>query len=383
MNIGFDSKRIYENRSGLGNYGRTLVGLMAHNYTQHKFTLFAPSQTALFDGSSYANIELITPAGLMGRSFPAFWRRRWMVEDIRNSGVDIFHGLSNELPSGIERIRIKKVVTVHDIIYERFPDTYHWDERIVNRRKVKRACEVADVIIAMSTQTKNDLIDLYNVPCEKIVVCHQSCNPAFQEKTDSYALQKIKMKYHLPDNYFLFVSAITKRKNLITLCRAMSLLTGNSAIPLVVIGNGKKEKEEARRYMKDSGIEQLLIFLNEESVSGDGNFSSGTDLPAIFQQATALIYPSLYEGFGLPVLEALWSGLPVICSDSSSLPEVGGDAALYFSPLDHVTLARHMTDIWVDRKKADEMRIKGYDQARFFAPEQYATRMMQVYQKLL
>lgn len=242
---------------------------------------------------------------------------------------------------------------------------------------------MADLIIAMSNHTKNDLIDLYSVPGEKIVVCYQSCNPLFQEKIGLDDLKNTKNKYRLPDHYFLFVSAITKRKNLITLCRAMSLLTGNSAIPLVVIGKGKKEKDEARRYMKDNGMEQRLIFLNDGSYSGDGTFSYGTDLPAIFQQATALIYPSLYEGFGLPVLEALWSGLPVICSDTSSLPEVAGDAALYFSPLDHVMLAGHMTTVMENRQKTEEMRTKGYIQALIFAPERYAARMMQIYQMVV
>lgn len=383
MNIGFDGKRAFQNETGLGNYSRSLISILARYYPLNKYTLFAPKRTKLLDLTTFSNIHVITPEKFPGKNFPTFWRSRWMTKDIATSGVDIFHGISNELPSGIEKIAVKKIVTVHDIIYERFPETYHLDERFVHRKKIKKACNAADTIIAISQQTKNDLIEFYKVPNEKIVVCYQSCNPIFQKKIEAEDLLHIKKKYNLPDAYFLFVSSITKRKNIITLCRAMATLKTKTAIPLVVIGNGKKEKQEAKDFMAANNIANRLIFLNDLPQAKEHSFISGADFPAIYQQASALVYPSIFEGFGLPILEALWSGLPVICSNTSSLPEAGGEAALYFSSLDHEALAEHMQTVVKNPNIANEMRKKGFEHAQNFATERYADNLIQIYKSVL
>ena len=154
-------------------------------------------------------------------------------------------------------------------------------------------------------------------------------------------------------------------------------------IPLVVIGNGKKEKEDAKQFLHTNGIIESVIFLNEMPVANDDNFTSASDFPAIYQQALALIYPSIFEGFGLPLLEALWSGLPIISSNTSSLPEVAGDAALYFSPLDVDALAAHLFSIANNPELVIELREKGFVQAQKFTPKIYAENIMNIYQQLL
>ncbi|MEO5892503.1 MAG: glycosyltransferase family 1 protein [Ferruginibacter sp.] len=383
MNIGYDGKRAFQNKTGLGNYIRSLIAVLTGHYPQHHYTLFSPTQTDLFDPGTFNNVHAIFPETFAGKKFPGWWRRNRIVREIENAGMDIYHGVSNELPRHIERANVKTVVTIHDIIFERFPETYHFDERFIYRWKIKRACKIADAIIAISQQTKDDLVNLYGVDAKKITICYQSCNPIFQEPVTVAYKSIVKKRYNLPARYFLFVSSIAPRKNLLAICKAMVLLKDKLNIPLVVIGNGKKEKEEARTLMTGSGIGDRLLLLNEMPVSKESAFTTATDFPAIYQQALALIYPSIFEGFGAPLLEALVSGLPVISSNTSSLPEVAGDAALYFSPADHELLATHMLNIATDPQLVAELSAKGFQQAAHFTTAKYADSIMSVYKNVM
>ena len=383
MIIGYDGKRAFQNKTGLGNYSRSLVTILSANFTENRYILFAPKRTGVFDIDGIENIETRCPQTAFYKRFPALWRRGGMIKEIKGAGVNIYHGLSNELPHGIKNTGVKTIVTIHDLIFERFPETYNFDERYTHRWKIKRACKVADVVIAISKQTRDDLVNLYGIKAEKIFTCYQSCNPIFEKQILEKEKAAVKKKYRLPDKYFLFVSSVTKRKNLLAVCGAMILLKDKTVIPLVVIGDGKKEKAEVKQLMKLNGMEDQLIFLNELPAAKESRFTTGEDFPAIYQQALALVYPSIFEGFGLPVLEALWSGLPVICSNTSSLPEVAGDAALYFAPDDFAMLATHIMNIASNDALVAALQAKGFRQAQKFTNEKYAYDMMNIYKKTL
>ncbi len=383
MHIGFDGKRAYQNKTGLGNYIRSLLAILTEHYPQHQYTLFAPEQTSLFNTGRFKNVDAIFPESFAGKQFPGWWRRAGMMKQAANAGLDLYHGVSNELPVKFYKTGIKSVVTIHDIIYERFPETYNFDERYVHRFKIKQACRDADAIITISKQTREDLIHFYNVPENKIFVSYQSCNPIFQQTVDEAYKQIVKKRYQLPDQYFLFVSSIAPRKNLIAVCKAMAVLKDKIAIPLVVIGNGKKEKEDCKKFMYQNGLSSRLILLNETEAAKGADFTTAKDFPAIYQQALALVYPSIFEGFGAPLLEALWSGLPVISSNTSSLPEVGGDAALYFSPHNYEELAQHMLSVASNNTLVENLRGKGFQQAQHFTTRQYADSIMDIYNKLV
>ena len=247
MIIGYDGKRAFQNKTGLGNYSRSLLSILNRYFPALQYTLFAPKKTNLFDINSYINFRTIQPQNFFYKKLPALWRRIGIVKQIDLANLDIYHGLSNELPRGIEKLNIKTVVTIHDLIFERFPKTYHFDERYTHRWKIKRACKIADAVIAISEQTKNDLIDFYKVSPQKITVCYQSCNPIFEKKISEIEKNNVKKKYQLPDQFFLFVSSITARKNLIAVCRAMIILKDIVNIPLVIIGDGKIEKDEVKQ----------------------------------------------------------------------------------------------------------------------------------------
>ncbi len=382
MKIGYDGKRAFQNNTGLGNYTRSLIASLAKEFPEHQYTLFAARQTDLFDVKQFPNIQVKGPQNNFDKQFPGWWRRSSIIKNIEAEGMNIFHGVSNELPRRIDKISTKTVITVHDLIFERYPETYHFDERYTHRWKMKNSCRIADAVIATSKQTKEDLINYYKIPEEKIFVCYQNCNPIFEKKISGEEKALVKKRYQLPDRFFLFVSSITKRKNLIAICKALLVLKDKMTIPLVVIGDGKKEKEYVKRYLHANGLEKQLIFLNELPQARESGFVKSIDFPAIYQQALALVYPSCFEGFGIPLLEALWSRLPVISSNSSSLPEVAGDAALYFSPDDTEILAGQMYRIASDTEFADHLKSKGFAQAGQFTAQQHAQKVMDVYLKI-
>lgn len=384
MRIGFDAKRVFQNNTGLGNYSRTLINSLAKYFPANEYFLFAPKQTSLYTPIEENKIKIITPSNWLHKKIKSLWRRRWAVKDLKENNIEIYHGLSHLVPNGIKDTNIPAVVTIHDLIFERYPHQYSFIDRINYRTQFKNACHQSNKIIAISEQTKTDLIEFYKVPSDKIDVCYQSCNPIFRVKTTEVQKDSVRKLYQLPAKYFLFVGSIIERKNLLIICKAFLLLKGKLDIPLVVIGNGKKYKEEIKNFVRSNNIEKKVIFMSDnEEAKTNISFKNSEDFPAIYQQAVALIYPSIFEGFGIPILEALCSGLPVISSNASCLPEAGCDAALYFNPADEKELAKLMLQVSTDDVLRQQMINKGFNQAQKFTEEKCAKSVMDVYKKVL
>ncbi|MFZ1784298.1 MAG: glycosyltransferase family 1 protein [Ferruginibacter sp.] len=380
MKIGFDAKRAYQNPTGLGHYSRTLISSLARFYPEHEYYLFAPTIKPGFDTSGFNNIQAISPQHFPGRLFKNLWRSNWVKKDLQQQGIELYHGLSHEIPVGIAKTGIKSVVTIHDLIFERYPEQYHPIDRFIYRYKFTYACRHADKIIAVSEQTRQDIIDYYKIPEEKITVCYQSCNPAFAELVTDDKKEAVRQRYNLPPDYFLYVGSIIERKNLLQLCRALTLL--DSPLPLVVIGDGGAYKQKVKDYIAENGLTENVIFLSEHAEARSAGFRLSTDFPAIYQLATAMIYPSMFEGFGIPVLEALYSRLPVITSNLSCMPETGGDAALYINPNHPEEIAAAMKRVSTDTELRKQMIEKGMVHAEKFSPKNTAETVMKLYQSL-
>ncbi|MCW3115344.1 MAG: glycosyl transferase, group 1 family protein [Segetibacter sp.] len=383
MKIAFDAKRAYQNSTGLGHYSRTLISSLATNYPENQYFLCAPKLTGKFDITEFGNVTNITPSGIVSKKLKSLWRSNLVKKDLTEKHVDLYHGLSHEIPLGIQATPIRSVVTIHDLIFERYPQQYNPIDVQIYRQKFKYACKNANQIIAISNQTKEDIIGFYKILPEKISVCYQSCNPIFSNEVVIEEKNKIRAQYDLPELFFLYVGSIIERKNLLNICKALHELKGISGAKLVVIGEGDTYKKQVKDYVFENNLSHQVIFLSEtEAAKKSEGFQSGSDFPAIYQLSQALIYPSIFEGFGIPVLEALCSKTPVITSNVSCLPETGGDAAYYVDPNSPEQIAEGMLRILHDKKLTEEMKAKGWAHAQNFTPAKCAAQVMEVYLRL-
>ena len=373
MRIGFDAKRAFLNNTGLGNYSRDTIRLLAHFYADNKYFLYTPKEkenSCLAFLKNRKNISIRTPQSLINKALKSYWRSKSIVRDLFTNKIDIYHGLSHELPLGIEKTNIKTVVTIHDLIFIRYPNLFRTIDRKIYYKKFKSACHRADKIIAVSQQTKQDIIDFFDIPEEKIEVVYQGCNLIFQDKIASNKQKETQEKYNLPKNYLLYVGSIEERKNLLTLLKVLKELPNQK---LVVIGNGKGYKIKCLRFIAKHNLSDRIIFLSELHLE---------EMASIYQNAQILIYPSIFEGFGIPILEALFSKTPVITSKEGCFSEAGGAHSKYINPLsvDEMKAAilaiQHSTDL------QQEMQTKGLEHAKNFTDDKIAKNLMEVYMSL-
>jgi glycosyltransferase involved in cell wall biosynthesis len=380
MKIAFEAKRAYTNGTGLGHYSRTLLSSLATYYPEHAYYLCTPKVTDRYNAGAFPNMQVVTPQSFPGSLFTAAWRSSWVKKDLQRLGIDLYHGLSHEIPMGIQHTRIKSVVTIHDLIFERYPKQFNPIDVKIYRKKFSYACANADKVIAISQQTKEDIMSFYHTPADKIEVCYQSCNPAFAATVSEAEKQRIHAVYQLPERFYLYVGSIIERKNLLTICKALKLLQGPHAIPLVVIGEGDDYKKQVQQYIQEQGLQQQVLFLSDVPAIKDlPSFRSAADFPAIYQQAICMIYPSIFEGFGIPVLEALFSRIPVITSNISCLPEAGGEGAWYVDPYDAAQMAEAMQQIAENETIRNNLAHKGLQHAQNFTADKCAAAVMQVY----
>jgi len=323
MRIGFDAKRAFANKTGLGNYSRfVLSSLLAHEQ-KDEYLAYTPKNTRnLFPDFPKENI--FQPQSFLNKKLSALWRYSSITRQLRKDRIDIFHGLSNEIPQGLANTGISSVVTIHDLIFEKLPSHYSAIDRAIYRYKFKSACERADSIIAISEQTKRDLMDLYHVDQQKIEVIYQDCNVIFKKEIDTKKRKEIKNAYGIDGPFVLCVGTIEERKNQLRLAEAFSRLK-NKDFKLVLVGKATTYTEKIREFISKNGLENRILILT--NVPTD-------HLPSLYQEATIFAYISVYEGFGIPILEALNSGTPVMAAKGSCLEEAGGPGGLYADPLD-------------------------------------------------
>ena len=369
LKIGFDAKRAFYNHRGLGNYSRETIRIMNEQAGQNDYLLFTPKTKNAIQFPLGPTCRIVKPSGLWDTSFSSAWRTFGQCKEIKAEQLDIYHGLSHELPYGIEKIKVRTVVTMHDVIFLKNPELYPFFDRYTFRKKYSRACAIADKIVAISQQTKNDIIEYLPVDEQKIVVVYQGCNPVFKKSIPEETKQSVIRKYNLPDNYLLIVGAIERRKNHELILKALHV--GKLDIPLVIIGRPSAYKNELIRLISQYHLENKVIFLYPVET---------TELPAIYQSATLFVYPSLYEGFGIPILEALTSCVPVITSKGSCLEETGGDATCYVSPDDPEELADAIRRITENNEITAQMIAKGQTHSLLFSDENIAQALLAIYE---
>ena len=374
MNIGFDAKRLYNNRSGLGNYSRTLVGQLAGEHPDDRYLLYTPKVGIEVDFASAPNVRTVLPGGLW-RAGGSLWRTYAVAGAARREGLDIFHGLSHELPVGIERTGVRSVVTIHDLIFMRHPEYFPAVDRWIYGRKVRYATRVADAIVAISRQTRQDLIDLLGVPEEKIHVVYQSVAPAYRPGADACGADGRDDRLEglgLPPDFILCVGTIEARKNQMALAAALQALPREVHLVLV----GRRSGSYGKRlddFLTRSGLSDRVHFLPGVS---------SARLAALYRRCRFVAYPSFYEGFGLPIVEALGSGKAVLTSQGGCFSEAGGPGALYVSPHDVQAVAEAMRTLWDDASLRSRLAGEGAAYIRRFSDAGTSQRMYDLYRKL-
>ncbi|KFC20046.1 glycosyltransferase family 4 protein [Chryseobacterium sp. FH1] len=363
MKIAYDAKRIFSSVSGLGNYSRDLLRVLSKVFPENQYILISKKSSekgkAILELPNVSHVK--TSKGTLSRQFK-------MGIDAQNLGADIFHGLSGELPLKWNKKPIKKIVTIHDLIFERFPEYYSWIDRKIHFWKFKKAAVSADKIIAISEQTKQDIIHYLKVTESKIEVVYQGCHASFKEKQSEEILNQIKAKFQLPEKFILNVGTIEPRKNLLNIVKALK----DSKIPLVVVGSKKSKyfKLIEKEIQKNKIEVQFLTGVSMEELAG------------LYKLAEIFIYPSFFEGFGIPVIEALYSGTVVITSNKSCLPEAGGPDSVYINPENVADIKSKINFLWNNEPERKRRAEKGLEFVQKFNDEVIAKDMMKVYENL-
>ena len=349
--IGYDAKRYFHNKTGLGNYSRTLVQAVKEQRPE--------VEAMLYDSKSFERTFRL------GRKAAA-------------EGCLLFHGLSNELPRDIKKAGIPSVVTMHDVAWRTFPDMYTVFDRRIYDIKYGWSARNATHVVCISQSTKRDVMRFYGVPEERISVIYQPVQQLFYTPTTDEEARRIcnrTLPYTKGRESILTVGSINSRKNLMGMVQALEGLPATERPLLVVVGNGREYRTRVERYIDSHGL--------RNSVRIETGIHDARTLQALYTRARCLMYPSFYEGFGLPVVEASLQGCPVITSNVSSLPEAAGPAAIQVEP----TAVSQMTNALRRLLASDkECRERGEAARQYcmehFAPERLTRQMLALYDSL-
>ena len=368
--IGYDAKRIVRNGTGLGSYGRTLVNDLAPIMPDTTLRLYAPDagrDDLRCQVQPRENVRFCYPRHLHFRLQRDWWRMKGVVKGLRRDGVELYHGLSGELPEGLSAAGIPGVVTVHDLIFLRHPEFYPALDAFFYKLKFRKMLREATRIIAISACTKRDILYYGDFPEDRIDLVYQSCSTRFSQPVSPSLLVEARRKYRLPQRYVLNVGTVEVRKNILLGIRAMAKLPAD--LHLVIVGRQTKYQKQL-----DAEIRKLGLGNRIHCLQGVPN----TLLPAVYRQAEAFIYPSRYEGFGVPVIEAIQSGLPVVAATGSCLEEAGGPDSLYVDPDDADGAAAAVLSAMENRTGMVE-RSRHY--VRRFENQDVASQVLEVYGK--
>lgn len=374
LTIGYDAKRAVSNGTGLGNYCRTLLNDLGTIDTTDSFRLYVPDlgrDDLRSQLDMPRNMSFVTPANKLVKPLRSLWRIKGIVNDLKRNGVDIYHGLTGELPLGLSEAGIKSVVTIHDLIFMRHPEYYSPIDVAIYKWKFRNAIRQANRIIAISECTRRDIMELGEIDDSRIDVVYQSCDTRFRQQVSPEQKQDVRARYSLPKRYVLFVGTIEERKNALLAAQALPYLSDD--IHLVLVGRQTAYAKTIFSFARQNGLANRIHMLSGVPTS---------DLYAIYQQAECFVYPSRYEGFGIPVIEAIQSRLPVIACTGSCLEEAGGPDNVYVDPDEPQEMAMAIKSITDNPDAARQIVTRSLDYIRRFENGNVAQEMLNVYRSL-
>ncbi|MCC7359401.1 MAG: glycosyltransferase family 4 protein [Anaerolineales bacterium] len=376
MNITLDLSPAVHRHAGLGRYASELLTALLAVAPEHAYSAvyYAPQ------GAERPAPPLDRLPAQTLHLGPKPWRMSVLLADYLGVNMDrwvhageVFHATDHLLP---RFKRSRTVFTIHDLIYLFYPQ-YHlplnrWYLKLMLPRFLRRA----DAVIAVSEHTRRDVMRHMRIPEEKITVIYEGANPAYRPLRDPAAVAAVRARYHLPERYLLFFSTIEPRKNLAALLGAYhALLAQPGDWPhLVVAGRKGWLYEPIFARVRELGLEARVTFTD---------WVAEADAPALLNGAELFVYPSFYEGFGLPPLEAMACGVPVVASTAASIPEIVGDAGLLVPPTDEAALMEAMQAALTDAQLRTHMRARGLARARTFTWEAAARATLKVYAQVI
>lgn len=378
MRIAFDGTRAVTHREGLGNYGRFVIKALASHYPDCQMDVYLPytvgDELLVCSIADLPNVSLHRPSNFIYKYLPWLWSQIGIPSAVQKSGADIFHGLSNILPWRAKSMGCKTVVTIHDLIFVSFPESYTWLQRHRFNVTNSRSCRKADKILAVSEFTAREIVRYYFIPRDRISVIYQGCDSVFREPCSEGFRNLVRHHFRLPERYILTVGTLHERKNAELIVRTLPELDDD--VELVMVGRKKKYAEKVIAAAAECGVMSRIHILDNVSHK---------ELPAICQMAEVFVFPSKMEGSGIPVLEAMNSRIPVLTATGSSLEEAGGDAAAYVDPEDSEAFATKLKEILSSPSLRETMVRRGTVQASSekFSEGFIARSLMGVYQDLI
>ncbi|MBR5323448.1 MAG: glycosyltransferase family 4 protein [Muribaculaceae bacterium] len=373
MIIGFDGKRAVANFTGLGNYSRFIIGALNKKFRNETYKIFAPKPKNNREFSELLgdNTSDLYPKNKIAKLLPSVWRSKGILKDLKKEKIEIFHGLSGELPFGISKTGIKSVVTIHDLIFRHYPQYYKTIDRTIYDYKFRRACKEADKIIAVSDCTKRDIISYYNIPEDKIVTVYQGCHPNFNATPNEALIEEVRKTYNLPKRYIACVGTIEERKNLLLVAKAMTYLPED--IYLIAVGRKTPYAKEVEDFCTQNGLTERVRIIEGVPFKF---------LPSIYHAAELFTYTSRFEGFGIPIVEAISAGLTGVAATGSCLEEAGGDGVVYVNPDSIEECAEALNKLLTDNTYKQNLITKGKEHIKKFSPDTIAEEVMKVYKEI-
>lgn len=374
MTIYIDVSAAIHQQAGLARYARSLArALLTHHGQEHKFGLFYNRARRDKGLPDLKGIPTRTVRSGYKPWRMAVWlgQRIGVAFDRLLPDAELFHATEHLL---MPLRGVPTVLTVHDLIYHLFP-VYH---KRLNRRYLNTAMPLfvrrANALITVSESSKRDLMRIYGVPGEKITVIYEAAAPDFRPAPEE-AVAEVTARYRLPERYLLALGTIEPRKNLIRLVDALRFLRQKDpSLSLVIVGSAGWLYQDFFQHLEKLEDPRAVL------LSG---YVPDADLPAVIAGAAAYVLASFYEGFGLSILEAMACGTPVTCSNTSSMPELGGDAARYFDPHDTQGMTAAIAAVLEDSELRAEMRERGLAQAARFSWQRTAKETLAVYERVL
>lgn len=369
MKIGFDAKRIYHNSTGLGNYGRDVIRMLIDHQASADLVLLNPKPTSRILNFDTKAVTEINPRGIW-RFLRGLWRIWGLKSQLKSEHLDIFHGLSGEIPHFSKSNQTKWLVTIHDLIFLTHPQFYNPIDVLIYKWKQGYACRKANHIIAISHQTKRDIIRFFKINPNKITVVYQGCHEAFKRSFLPSELTQLREQLQLPSEFILNVGTIQERKNAIALLKAIK----DTPYCAVFVGGEKKYAKKVHAYVRKNQMQEQVYFIKGLDM---------LSLAKLYRCATIFCYTSIYEGFGIPIIEALFSGLPVVCHHEGVFSEAAGPDAIYLDVNDETKLKAELSQLMQNPNKRAIMSERGLNFAQRFKDEQVVCELIKVYKKLM